>query len=256
MSIYFRPLLIGCLVLAWLGTGLASSAEAVTNDKIIRFNVSPKGYAPFTIVHEDGSHSGIVWDLLTLVAERHGYEVVGVEIPRKRVDDFILEGRIDATARAIEWTDRPERFTFTQPLLYVQEVFFKRSGSAFEFNDLSDLVGKTIVTNLGYNYPQLAPLFASGKAERFDVQHESEMLKYLLAGKRFDLAVAVLQVGLWHIRQQGWQGLLDYAPQPLSKQGFRLVFRKDHQAFVELFNRELKKIEASGEMERILDRYR
>ena len=247
----FYSLLAGLFLMSFCNAYAANPA-----DRVIRFNVSPNGYPPFTIVQDDGSHAGIFWDLLNLVAERHGYEVVGVEIPRKRVNDFILEGRIDATARAIEWSDEPEAFAFTQPLLYVQEVFFKRSSSDFEYSDADDIVGKTVVTHLGYKYPALQPVFDSGEAERFDVQHESDMFPYLLAGKRFDLAIAVSQVGLWYIREHGLKGEIDYAPQPLSELGYRLMFRKDHQDFIEVFNRELETIKASGEMERILDRYR
>lgn len=250
-----RLLLAGALILTLPLSAPAEDAAAPQADAI-RFNISPKGYPPFTIVHDDGSVSGIVWDIFTLAAERLDRHVVAVQIPRKRVDDFLLEGRIDATARAIEWTEQPHRFAFTEPLLVVQEVFFKPADSQFRFSSLEALEGKTVLTHLGYEYPRLEPLFSSGKVERFDVRNELEMLHYLLKGEKFDLAVAVQQVGLWHIRQQGWKAELDYVTPPLSEQGYRLMFRKDQQELVSRLNAELEKIEKSGELAEILDRYR
>ncbi|MAL98233.1 substrate-binding periplasmic protein [Hydrocarboniclastica marina] len=234
----------------------STATLAAEEEKILRLNVSPQGYPPFTIVHADGTFSGIIWDILALAAERKGYKLEGLEIPRKRVDDFILSGHIDATPRAIEWTSKPERFTFTEPLVEVQEVFFKRRGSQFEYTGPESLAGKSIVTHLGYKYPTLEPMLASGRAERFDVQNERDMLRYLVEGKYHDLAIAVREVGLWHIKREGWHDQLDYAPQPLSSVEYRLMFNKDNEAFVAWFNDELADIKRSGELEVILDRYR
>lgn len=256
MPIFSRFIVISCLMLSLLLIGASPRTSADTSDMRIRFNISPKGYPPFMIIYPDGSHGGIIWDLLTLVANRHGYEVEALEVPRKRVDGFILEGRLDATARAIEWTKAPEKFAFTEPLIQVEEVFFKRINTPFDFTDTKALTGKTIITHLGYEYPALAPIFHGGGVNRFDVQHDVEMLHHLLVSDQFDLAVAVREVGLWHIREQGWKGELDYIPQPLSQQGYRLMFRKDQQAFVELFNLELTKLRASGEWKAIVERYR
>lgn len=244
------------LLLLLLAFSANTPVAATEGKNTLRLNVSPQGYPPFLIVQQDGSFSGIVWDIFSAIASRQGYVVEGLEIPRKRVDDFILSGHIDATPRAIEWTAEPERFLFTEPLLQVEEVFFMREGTEFEFTGPESLIGKNVVTHLGYKYPTLKPVFASGKAERFDVQNERDMLRYLIDGRQYDLGIAVLQVGLWHIRQEQWQDKLDYAPQPLSSQGYRLMFAKERGEFVQLFNRELEAMKANGEWDEILNRYR
>ncbi|MCK7551910.1 substrate-binding periplasmic protein [Marinobacter goseongensis] len=101
--------------------------------KTLRFNVSPNGYPPYLIV-KNNQPAGIMWDVVTLIAERIGYDVVAEQVPRKRVDTMLQEGYIDSTPRAIEWTDNPEQFLFTDPVVAVEEVLFIPAGSDLHYD--------------------------------------------------------------------------------------------------------------------------
>lgn len=235
--------------------GLLVSATAHAAPRILRFNVSPAGYPPYTIVHKDGSAGGIMWDVLTRIAVRHGIQVKAVRVPRKRVDTFILDGRLDATARAIEWTAHPERFVFTRPIVNAEEVFFSLKTRPFQYATPDSIRGETIVTHLGYKYPKLKTLFDKGAAKRFDVERDSDMFRYVLEGKRFHELIAERHVGQWIIRQHDWKGRFTYDPTPLTRIGFPLMFNPQWKGFVAQFNRDLRKMRKDGELAAILAHY-
>lgn len=223
--------------------------------RTLHFNVSPNGYPPYLIV--DGQEpSGIMWDVVTLIADRIGYEVVPEQIPRKRVDTMLLNGYIDATSRAIEWTDNPEQFLFTDSIVEVEEVVFIPADSDLTYQTTEDLFSRTVVTHLGYFYPLLESHFQSGAIKRFDVSRDRDMFTFLLHGKRFDAAIADRLVGQWILRNEGWREDFRISKESLTNYGFRLMLRKDWAEFARLFNAELANIRANGELEDILSHYR
>jgi len=243
------------LVLLLTLTG-AMPAQATHKDKgVFHFNISPNGYPPYLIV--DGAEpAGIMWDVVNLILPRMGYRVEPKRIPRKRVDNMLAEGYIDGTPRAIEWTRSPEDFRFTEAIVQVEEVFFFPATSSLEFNSLDDLIGATIVTPLGYIYPALEPYFSDGRIKRFDVSHDRNMFRYLLHSDRFDAALADRLVGRWLLRHANMSDHFRSSDKPTRQFGFRLMVRKDWEAFTETFNQELAAIRDNGELSAILEKYR
>ncbi|WP_148862494.1 substrate-binding periplasmic protein [Marinobacter fonticola] len=235
--------------------GLASSLLA-SEAPVFRLNVSPEGYPPYTIV--DGEEtSGIIWDVAKRITERLGYRLEAYKIPRKRVDDMLLDDFIDATARAREWTDRPERFVFTDPIVRVREVFFALGEEKFVYDRPEDIAGRTVVTHLGYKYPYLREMFESKRAHRFDVPKDKDLFSYLLHGDdNFDLAISDMLVGQWLIRQNGWRGQFSVSDNALTDLGLRLMLRPDMDAFADKFNAELTAMKSNGDLDRIMDAYR
>ncbi|MDX1633916.1 MAG: transporter substrate-binding domain-containing protein [Marinobacter sp.] len=223
---------------------------------VLRLNVGPNGYPPYMIIGRDGQYSGIVWDVVTRIARRLDYRVVPHKIPRKRVDQMILEGYIDATPRAKEWTQKPERFLFTQPITRIREVFFTTRDHPIFYRVPSDIEGETVVTHLGYRYPELEPVFQSGRAKRFDVTKDRDMFRLLLDADHFEVAVADEAVGLWIIRNNDWQDRIKVSDGAISNFGYRLMLAPGWQSFVENFDRELAIMKDSGELSDILHQYR
>lgn len=238
-------------------TGVLATERDAPKDteRVVRFNVSPNGYPPY-LINENGKHSGIMWDVVTAIAERLGYEVIPEQIPRKRVDQMLREGYIDATTRAREWTDNPEQFAFTDPVVDIEEVLFVPKDSDLEFEVPEDLFSYTLVTHLGYVYPSLEPHFQAGDITRFDVSRDKDMFHYVLHGEDMDAAVADQLVGRWILRNENMQDEFRTTSAKLSHYGFRLMLRKDCEAFAQSFNRELDAMKHSGELEEILSNYR
>ena len=240
-------LLIGALIFG--GNAVASE------QKTFRFNVSPSGYPPYLIL-ENNQPSGIMWDVVARISERLGYELVAKRVPRKRVDQMLLDGFIDGTPRAIEWTAAPDRFLFTDSVVAIEEVFFIPKTSELDYRSPRDLFSKTVVTHLGYNYPLLQSYFEAGNIRRFDVSRDRDMFTFVLHGDRFDAAVADRLLGQWILRKEGLQDQFRTSQISISQFGFRIMLRKDWQGFGEAFNRELEKMRENGELDAILANYR
>lgn len=234
---------------------LFASPVAAEQEKIFRFNISPNGYPPYLIVNQDAP-SGIMWDVVSLISERLGYQVVAQKIPRKRVDQMLLEGYIDGTSRAKEWVRNPENFLFTEPVVDIQEVFFTPKQAGRTYHTPEDLFSKTLVTHLGYLYPALQPHFRSGAIDRFDVPRDRDMFSFLLHGERFDAAVADFLVGKWILKNEGIRDRFTVSSEGISSYGFCVMVRKEYQPFVNEFNAELARIRKNGELTAILADYR
>ncbi len=73
-----------------------------------------------------------------------------------------------------------ESYTFTDPVVRIKEVFFTLKGEEFHYQKPNDIESLTVVTHLGYRYPELAKMFESGKAKRFDVSQDKDMFSFLL----------------------------------------------------------------------------
>lgn len=152
--------------------------------------------------------------------------------------------------------EQPEQFLFTDPVVDIEEVFFVPGTSVFRYSGPDDLLSKTIVTHLGYRYPPLEPYFKDGRIRRFDVSRDRDMFTFVLHGERFDAAVADRLVGKWILRNEGLQKQFTITDEGISNYGFRLMLRKDWQAFANDFNAELAKMKANGELDAILANYR
>lgn len=237
------------------GSGPLSAERAASENRVFRFNVSPDGYPPY-LINEEGTTTGIMWEVVTRIAERLDYRVEAVRVPRKRVDQLLLDGVIDGTSRARAWTSRPEDFLFTDPIVDIEEVIFFPASAEGDFRVVEDLFSLTLVTHLGYHYPALEPYFRSGQIRRFDVPRDKDLFVYVLRGDEFDAAVADRLVGQWLLLKQGMQGRFRISSETLSTFGLRLMLRPQWQSFAEEFNRELAAMRRSGKIEAILSRYR
>lgn len=251
-SLLSNKALIGLIAGAVLSLPAQSSDEP---QETFRFNVSPNGYPPYLIV--DGqAPAGIMWDVVAMIVPRLGYALETQKIPRKRVDQMLEDGYLDGTPRAIEWTEEPEKFLFTDPIVHVEEVFFFARDSELDYQYPSDLFGKTVLTHLGYLYPEMEPYFENGRITRFDVPRDRDMFRFLLHGERFDTALADRLVGQWILRTEGLKEQFRASETAISQYGFRVMLRPDWAGFADAFNRELKEIRENGELEAILANYR
>lgn len=248
--------------LTLLSSSLFGSTALATEDaspqdaeRTFRFNVSPNGYPPYLITRGE-EQAGIMWDVVVLIADRLNYRVVPEKIPRKRVDQMLIDGYIDGTTRAREWTDNPEDFVFTDPVVDIEEVLFIPKDSDLAFEVPEDLFSRTLVTHLGYHYPALEPYFESGDIKRFDVSRDRDMFRYVLHGDDLDAAIADRLVGKWILLNEGLQNEFRTTSTELSEYGFRLMLRKDWAPFAKSFNRELRKIRENGKLDEILSSYR
>ncbi len=140
------PRAVGACLL--LGVWLSALAT-----EVIRLNVAPGGFPPYTIVTPGQETGGLVLELLAVIAAKHGCQIRTLELPRNWVESMVLDDSLDPTPRAREWTKQPERFLFTEPMVEVHDVVFSRRAAPLRTSAAiaNELSGLWVIRNEGWS---------------------------------------------------------------------------------------------------------
>jgi polar amino acid transport system substrate-binding protein len=249
---WLSPLRIISILALWLW---AYNTCAAQSPQTIVFNVTPKGFPPFMIKTPDGQYKGIMFDVTRIIAQKHGYSITTVGLPKKRELRQLDSGDLDATPMAKEWVKFPENYLFSDSVIKVRDVLFSLTDNPIEADDLDALSGKVIGAHLGYSYPKLNAYFESNKIIRSDASTETEMLGKLLF-ERTDAAVLNEMVGRWIVKSKSeWKGAFFISKHALNEVPFRVIFNKNWHQFLPVFNNELQTMKKSGELKAIILKY-
>lgn len=230
-------------------------AVDIFGSEIIVFNTTPKGYPPYMIKEAGKKESGIMVEVLQIIATKHGYILETKGVPTKRVEKLLNIGDLDATARAKEWVNNPENYEFTDVIVRARDVLFSLKKTPITFRSIEDLFDKDIGTHLGYKYPMLKTYFKDNRIRRNDTANGTAMLNMVLK-ERTDAAVMNELVAKWIIRQNKWQGKFVVSKKEVGGFDYRIMFNKKWRSFVQKFNQELTLMKQNGELERIISKYK
>ncbi|WP_372766694.1 substrate-binding periplasmic protein [Pseudoalteromonas sp.] len=134
----------------------------------IKFGFNQHHYSPH-VIHDDNftAQSGIVLDVSKIVAEEAGFIAKLLPLPRKRIEGFLVEGKIDALCHTNPaWYPNPS-LLWSKPLYRDGDVVVsnRKLLSLDAFYENKDFKLGTV---LGYKYPEIAPYFATGIVKRFN----------------------------------------------------------------------------------------
>lgn len=225
--------------------------------KTLRFNATLLGYPPYLIFENQKLSHGIMLDVFEHICKKLGVHLEFLYLPRKRLEPMILNKQLDVTAMAKEWVDEPDNFIFTEPVVLARDIVFYHKNYPINFQHAKDLRYKSLRLHLGYHYPYFTKHNILNDLILSYDSSEKEMLeKVLLAPRRFQGAVVNELVGLYIIAQNRWRGKLLPSKKDLGSFAYAFMLNKEHAPFVKAFNQELKALKKSGELEKILQRYR
>lgn len=240
-----------CLV----GLLLLVQSLAVFSEETIVMNGTESGYPPYIIKNENATETGIMIDVLRHIANKHDYKIVTKSIPKKRISQHIKLGTIDANATAKKWVVDPQNYAFTDVIIDMRDVLFSLKESSANYQVAKDLIGKKLSTHLGYRYPSLNDQIKNQQTARVDEYSELLMLKSVLS-KRTDVAIANEVVGNWIINKHPkLQNKFEVSAKSFGSVGYRIMFQKKWQGFVNEFNKELAVMKQNGELESIVQKY-
>ena len=226
----------------------------ILGSEIIVFNTTPKGYPPYMIKEAGKKESGIMVEVLQIIATKHGYILETKGIPTKRVEKLLKIGDLDATARAKEWVSNPENYEFTDVIVRARDVLFSLKKTPITFRSIEDLFDKDIGTHLGYKYPMLKTYFKDNRIRRNDTANGTAMLNMVLK-ERTDAAVMNELVAKWIISKNKWQEKFVISSKEVGGFDYRIMFNKKWNSFVKKFNQELTLMRQNGELEKIISKY-
>lgn len=221
-------------------------------ESLLRFNVTPQGFPPYLLARPP---SGIMYDVLSYIAQKQDYKLVAERIEENRVYVLLDNNKLDAHASALEWVSNPEKYAFTDPILQVRDVVFTRKDSSFNYQSVEGLLGHSVGVRTGYSYQSLTEYFRAGKIKRMDSNNELYLLQMLSRG-RLDIAVITEHVGLWLIKNNNIKAEFSLAKNAVDTTDYRIVFSKKWLGFIEKFNAELALMKSNGHLNTILSRYR
>ena len=230
---------------------VCANAQVQTRQDIV-LNTGPDGFAPYVYLDSDQTPKGIVYDVAKLILKELGYNVTTAAAPRKRVEMQMKSGAMDATARALEWSENASDFVFTDPIVPVRSVVIVRADSGY--TTVQQLHGQRIGMRLGYVYTVLVPEFKSGQLIRTDTNSDLSILK-MVELKRVEAGLIDEAAARWLMQRNGI-GNLQFLQESVDDHvQLRLMFAPRHRALVKEFNRELSNLKRSGELAKIITRY-
>jgi polar amino acid transport system substrate-binding protein len=223
--------------------------------EVIRLAVSTSWNMPYAKFDNERLTGGIIFDLAQSMEKSLGMPVVFVPLPRKRIDGAALAGDYDLRCYVTpQWTEIPDKFVWSAKLFDLTDVVFGGE-IAPDPKDLAGLnKGAVISAVLGYGYPTLDPLFASGQLKREDaVGQENVMLKMTAA--RTPYGVSDSLVLSWYQRTTPQHRLSKWRL-GISRHDFQCAIPKNGNVQPGKLLKSLDDIKRSGRVEQILQSYR
>ncbi|UTH30206.1 substrate-binding periplasmic protein [Ectopseudomonas hydrolytica] len=245
MRMRLLPFAVLCLL------SLAASAQ---EQRPLRFSVT-EGWAMPMIRIEDGrATSGILYDLQTRLAEKVGRRAELLVMPRLRVQRLLTRGEIDVRCYVNpSWLSEPHhQYTWSQPFMVQRDLIVGRHDEADI--SLAQLPGERLGTVLGFSYPHLDALFASGQVQREDARTQELVLEKLEAG-RYRYAVSNELTLAWFNRGLPEEKRLR-ALAELSADALSCLVRDAPDVPTQALLRALVQMKEDGELDAILSRYR
>jgi len=209
-------------------------------------------FPPFAVVDEKGQASGFSVDLLRAVAQASGLEPRFTVGPWDRVWNDLVDGNLDVLPIVAISEERRKVVDFGLPHTETFDAFFIRKGGT-AIPDLRAAEGKTIgVMRSDAAQHELIERGFRGQVALVDTIPDG--LRRLAAGE-FDAFLCSKLVGILAMQQHGIRGLVAGPPIPDYKRVFAFGLRKGADNLKERLDQGLLIVKASGEYNRIYERW-
>lgn len=238
-----------CLAILLLWT-----THSLASEPVLRFSVAESWSMPLIRIENEQPVEGILFDLMQALAEHTGARAEYHVMARLRLQQAMQEGDIDVRCYvSTQWfNDHHGNYLWSVPVINHRDLLVVPPGTVGSSRP-DHLPAQAIGTVLGFTYPSLEPLFASGHLEREDSRSQLLVLHKLQAG-RYRHAVSN-QLSLdWFNRQLPEAQRLQ-SVQVLEEQPLGCMVRNDSAIPAQRVLRALVRMKQSGEVERIIQRY-
>lgn len=230
------------------------TTHALAGEPVLRFSVAESWSMPLIRIENEQPVEGILFDLMQAIARNTGARPEYHVMARLRLQQAMEEGDIDVRCYVTtQWlNDHAGTFLWSVPVISQRDLLVGAPGSEGP-SPPDQLPAQAIGTVLGFSYPSLEPLFATGHLEREDSRSQLLVLHKLHAG-RYQHAVSN-QLSLdWFNRPLPDAQRLRTV-QVLDEQQLGCMVRSDSSVPAQGVLRALVRMKQSGEVERIIQRY-
>ena len=233
---------------------LLSLAATAQEQRPLRFSVTEGWAMPMILIEDGRATSGVLYDLQMRLAEKVGRRAELLVMPRLRVQRLMARGEIDVRCYVNPgWLSEPHhQYIWSVPFMVQRDLIVGRNDEADI--SLAQLPSQRLGTVLGYSYPRLDPLFASGQLQREDARTQELVLEKLEAG-RYRYAVSNELALAWFNRDLPEDKRL-LALAELSADALSCLVRDAPDVPTQALLQALVQMKQDGEFDAILSRYR
>ncbi len=252
---------------AWLGAGVATLVLALASAKAEppktiepgKLHVALNGDMPMTGL-KDGKLIGTDGDLMVLIAERLGLEVVPHMMEWSAEIQSTKQGKVDIMHGAMGWIEaRSEIMLLTDPVYYFGTFLAQKKEN--NWSTFEDMKGRSVATVSGFTLvPELKTVEGIGEVKLYDTTDGA--LRDLIAG-RVDMAILdppLMQLAIaenpdWNLHQIPLEPKSD--TYPIMSQVYNVIFgiHPEQQELHDAFNQEIGKIWADCTNVKVMAEY-
>lgn len=206
-------------------------------------------------VSKSYQHHGAIGHVIEAIYEEEGVDVKFGYFPWARGYQMAKDGAWDALMPYYCSPEREKLFYCSEPIVSGQLVYFHRTDYPFEWRTIDDLKGLSVGGTLGYYYGE-----AFEKAERnklFKVQRiaSDETNFTVLMKGRIQVFPQDKEVGYAMVRRlfsEDQRKLITHHATPIHTKSLHLLFARNNEKserYLEIFNRGLKRLKSTGELQ-------
>ncbi|MDE1463348.1 substrate-binding periplasmic protein [Spartinivicinus poritis] len=222
-------------------------------------------FPPVNYVDEQGKMKGISYEIITGVVTEMGYQPNVRTLPWKRAYHTAAQGKAAILFTFTQNEQRKKEFYFTDMILPIADVFFKKKSKQIQWETLADLANYRIGYTDGYNYHSS---FLRAIANKEFIARKSPALEHPelqhlknLFNDRVDLIICEVNVCLFHLRNNPrWQAVIDYIPKAIGPiRSFHAGISKawpNSEALLKQFKAAYQKFKKAGKRKAILTKYK
>lgn len=235
-------------------TLLLLCTSVIAEERPLRFSVTESWAMPMMQIKQGRATAGILYDLQMRLAQKVGRRAELMVMPRLRVQQMLVRGEIDVRCYVNPaWLhESHHQYIWSVPFMIQRDVLVRRAHD--QTPPPAQAQGELVGTVLGFIYPSLEPLFASGHLRRDDARTQELTLEKLEAN-RYRYAVSNDLALQWFNRHQPPARRLQIERE-LSADQVACIVRDDPQVPTMKLLRALVQMSNDGEFEAILAKYR
>jgi len=253
---------LGMVVAAGVGVVLAAGVAWAEPPKTIepgKLHVALNGDMPMTGL-EEGKLIGTDGDLMVLIADRLGLEVVPHMMEWSAEIQSTKQGKVDIMHGAMGWIEpRSEIMLLTDPIYYFGTFLAQKKDTSW--STFEDMKGRSVATVSGFTLvPELKTVEGIGEVKLYDTTDGA--LRDLIAG-RVDMAILdppLMQLAIqenpdWDLHQVPLEPQSD--KYPVMSQVYNVIFgiNPEEKELHDAFNEQIQKIWAECTNVEVMAKY-
>lgn len=249
----YRLIVIVFIILITLAWGFTNpSTVKARNDNKVLVDASSNNFPPVNFLNEEGNLTGFGLELADAVAREAGIEITHIHSNRwVDVLRWLESGKADFIHDTGYTKDRDRFLDYSNPIIEMPEVIFVRQ-NRWDINELDSLKGMKVACvrkHITHLYLQNFP-----KIECQLVETPIQGIYELAAGK-VDAFIYPKQIAMYMIQNLRLSDKIKIVGSPLRTLKWSMVVKEGNKEVLSLLNEGLQKVRASGEYDRIYNKW-